>query len=227
MTTAVVRSVQRASVCVAMAAVLVGCSHAGSQSPKSTESALVAADRFDSLFLTDADFNGLLGVPLAGGSTYSGTRSDQSSDDDVSKACSMMNTALASEPVYGKDYLRYQLNEPQSPPDQVQRYDGQVDYAIVLYPQEENAKAAFQRLAVGFHMCQLSDGKHGWFTLGEDSASKLTWTTNEANGVDHLCAFDSRIARNVFITARVCGAKKPSPVDVSKIAGAVEAKVNA
>lgn len=129
---------------------------------------------------------------------------DQSSDDDVSKACSMMNTAR-SEPVYGKDYLRYQLNEPQSPPDQVQRYDGQVDYAIVLYPQEENVKAAFQRLAVGFHMCQLSDGKHGWFTLGEDSASKLTWTTNEANGVDHLCAFDSRIARNVFITARVCG----------------------
>ncbi|CPR96145.1 Hypothetical protein ERS075629_02161 [Mycobacteroides abscessus] len=202
-----------------LAMALVGCNRG--EAPAAPTSTLIPEERFNSLFLTFDELGSVIGQPI---SDYSETKGQPVIDAAKSKAdatvpCNLMNTFLVSEFVYGRDFTRYRLVS-QSIQGTV---GGQMFYAAVLYPDEAKAAGAFQRLADGFHACRWQGGSQGWFSFGEDTATKLTWTSKQSS-TEQICAHAARLVRNLVISDFTCSTKNDVE-DTDKIGAAIEAKV--
>ncbi|WP_181577640.1 sensor domain-containing protein [Mycobacteroides abscessus] len=205
-----------------IAVALVGCSgQSGAPAAPASTSTLVPEERFNSLFLTFDELGSAIGQPI---SDYSETKGQSGTDSskanaDATVPCNLMDTFLVSEFVYGSDFTRYRTVS-QSIKGTV---GGQMFYTVALYPDEAKSAAAFQRLADGFHACRWQGGNQGWFSFGEDTATKLTWTS-KLSSTDQICAHVARLVRNLIIADFTCFTKHDVD-DADKIGAAIEAKV--
>ncbi|WP_182878670.1 sensor domain-containing protein [Mycobacteroides abscessus] len=204
-----------------LAITLVGCDRGEAPAAPAPTSTLIPGERFNSLFLTFDELGSVIGQPI---SDFSKTEGQPDLYSDKTKAdatvpCSLMNTHLVSRFVHGDDYSRYRLVS-QSVQGTAR---GQMFYTVALYPDESKPAAAFQRLADGFHACRWQGGNQGWFSFGEDTATKLSWTSKHSSAED-ICAHTERLVRNIIIGVFTCSTKHDVE-DADKIGAAIEAKV--
>lgn len=202
-----------------LAMTLVGCNRG--EAPAAPTSTLVPEERFNGLFLTFDELGSLIGQPISDSSKTEGQPEvdGAKAKADASVPCSLMKSHLASRFVYGNDYTRYRVVSQSVKGAGT----GWIFYTVALYPDESKPAAAFQRLADGFHACRWQGGNQGWFSFGEDTATKLSWTSKQS-ATDEICGHTERLVRNVIIGAFTCSTKDDAE-HTDKIGAAIEAKV--